>query len=97
MKQHESPKTRLPRHGLSEGRTALVAGIVAAAVYVIWALAVGIGGQHALNLLMGMELFRLPAPTRFSLGVPLAGLVANFLLGAFAGWLFAWLWNRLKV
>jgi hypothetical protein len=93
----KQPPKKPVRYGLDELKAALATGIVFAALYIIWVLAIGLGGQAAMNLFTGLEVIRLPSPRPISLAIPFVGLVVNFALGAFGGWLFARLWNRLKV
>lgn len=82
---------------LKSGPTALVFGFFMSLVHLVWMIMIFFGvAQWYLNWIFGLHLLTNPykvLPFSFSAAIML--LVFTFVVGYVAGWVFAFIWNRL--
>ncbi len=82
---------------LKTGPTALVTGVFVAFMHFVWMLMVYFKiAQWYLNWVFGLHLLTNPYKVlAFNFGTAVTLLVFTFIVGYFAGWVFAFIWNRL--
>jgi len=76
-------------------KTALVFGVLFAASYLLWALALLVGGQGFLDFVIGLHLLGITVTSQVTLGKAVIGLIYHFVMGLVFGFVLAWLWNKL--
>ena len=82
---------------LNPTRTAYAVGLFAALLFLVWTLALLIGGQAFLDWRIQMHFIRLPATVMpVSIGTAVLSLVIHFILGAVIGGVFATVWNKVN-
>ena len=84
---------------LNTKRVALSLAIVSAILYIACALLIAIAPDFTMslfsNVFHGIDITQI-ADTSISLGSTLIGLVEIIVYALIAGWLFAWVYNKLK-
>lgn len=82
---------------LKTASTALVLGTFVAFMHFVWMLMVYLGvGQAYLDWILGLHLVTNPITVLpFNFGTAAVLLTVTFVVGYLAGWVFAYIWNRL--
>lgn len=81
----------------SERKSAVALGVVFVIVDILWAFAIVFGGQKFIDWLFALSLLSAQgvAPA-FDFIYFVASIPVCFICGAIFGWLFAFVWNKLK-
>lgn len=82
---------------LKENQVALMVGLVAGGVHLLWSIMIALGlGQVYLDFILGLHMVNNPFVVGpFNLGTTVMLVLVTFVIGYVLGWVFAYLWNRL--
>ena len=83
---------------LDMNRTGLVVGSLMGVIHLAWVILVGLGGaQGFMDWIFRLHMITPPYQVLpFDLGSAVTLLVAVFVIGYAAGWVLAYIWNRIQ-
>lgn len=78
---------------LNPKKVGILLGLVFAIYYVIWAIALVLGGQSLLDNILKIHLMSMPITIQFTITNAIIGLIYHFVMGFIIGYIFIWLYH----